>query len=124
MSNLSHVSMAQNQCPVCLTVFDSGEILLNKQLKPTMEPKTLTGHSMCPSCQGRKDEGFVALIEFKGQPQGEVAKRDQPRTGVYAHLRTSVFTQLFNQEPPDGMVCAVPEGFMAQLQKMTEMSDD
>lgn len=47
----SYVSMEQHQCPVCLSVFDTGNLLFDTRLKDRFAPHTLTGRSLCKACQ-------------------------------------------------------------------------
>lgn len=57
----SYASIEQKVCPVCCKKHDTG-IILDKRLRNTLEPATVTGYEMCPDCQGRDDEGYVALV--------------------------------------------------------------
>jgi hypothetical protein len=89
----SHVSMEQHQCIVCLTLFDTGAILLNKRLAQTLEPRTVTGHGLCPECNALNAE-YVALVE---------CNNDKTRTGVVGRVRRSVWGDIFNVPCPETM---------------------
>lgn len=118
----SHVSMEQAQCPVCLTIFDTGNILLDRRLKQGMEQRTVTHRALCEKCQKLKDDGFVALIELEREPRNGEHPLEIPRTGNVAHVRASAWP--FAGEPPERMVCVVMKGVIAKLQAMTEKPSD
>jgi tRNA(Glu) U13 pseudouridine synthase TruD len=96
MTDKSHVSMEQHQCIVCGELYDTGNILLDKRLKKSMEQRTVTGTGLCPEHQKLKDDGFVALIEANEQTK--------ERTGRIAHLRKEVWPKIFSVPFPGGMV--------------------
>lgn len=104
----SHVSMAQHQCPVCCTVFDTGELLLDTRLRPVFDRHTLTGRSLCKACQEKKDAGYIALIEAD--------ETTRARTGVVAHIRASVWPHVFNTSPPEGGIAMCGPEVMRLLQ--------
>ena len=85
----SHVSMEQNQCFICLTIFETGNILLDRRLKQSMEQCTVTGYGICPECQKLQDDGYVALIVAS---EGNTSNR----TGQYLFLKKEVAVHLFN----------------------------
>lgn len=117
----SYVSMAQHQCPICLDMHLTGEILLKRNLHPTLDPKTVTGHSPCPSCRGHLDNGFIALIETRDvNPGRSTAQLNTPRTGNFAFLRREAFTRIFNVPVPNQSVAFVEPGVIDKLQVLTE----
>lgn len=117
----SHVSMAQHQCPICLVMHDTGEILIKKDLRPTLEWKTLTGHSPCPTCQGRLNDGFIALVETRDPNNGRnTIDIDVPRSGTFAFVHTEVFPQIFDVPTPEVPMVFVEPGIIDKLHAMTE----
>jgi len=90
-----------------------------------MERHTKTGWGLCPEHQKLSDDGFVALVECDPQRSGSQAggrmKPEQVyRTGRLAHLRRTVFAQLFNVPIADEQACVFVEpGVIEQLQSMT-----
>jgi hypothetical protein len=101
MSEKSFVSIEQHVCMVCGAAFDTGSILLNKRLRANMEQRTKTGWGLCPEHQKLFDDGFVALVECdpqrSGSPSSSHIKPEQAyRTGRLAHLRRTLFVQMFN----------------------------
>ena len=130
MNDKSHVSLEQHVCLVCGTAFDTGAILLDKRLRASMERHTATGWGLCPEHQKLADDGFVALVECDPQRSGSQAggrmKPEQAyRTGRLAHLRRTVFAQVFNVPIADEQACVFVEpGVIEQLQSMTARRAD
>lgn len=126
MSSKSHVSLEKHQCIVCGKLFDTGAILLDRRLKPSMEICTITDYGLCPEHQSKFDEGFVALIECdreksKLSTDFQTAKpEDVCRTGLVAHLKRDVFDNVFNVSIADSTpLVFVDQGVIEQLQSMT-----
>ena len=90
-----------------------------------MEHHTKTGWGLCPEHQKLADDGFVALVECDPQRSGSQAdgrmKPEQAyRTGRLAHLRRTVFAQVFNVPIADEQACVFVEpGVIDHLQSMT-----
>lgn len=125
MNDKSHVSLEQHVCLVCGKAFDTGTILLDKRLRASMERHTKTGWGLCPEHQKLSDDGFVALVECDPQRSGSSAgsarmNPDQAyRTGRLAHVRRTVFAQVFNVSIDDKQTCVFVElGVIDQLQSM------
>jgi hypothetical protein len=108
----SHVSMEQNQCFVCLKVYDTGAILLDRQLKSSMEQHTITGRAPCPECVAQINAGFVALIEASrvgGEPK---------RSGAIAFIKEAAWP--FDVPVPPKKICFIEPGVIEKLQNMQE----
>ncbi|MFT3815795.1 MAG: ATPase [Acidovorax sp.] len=124
MSDKSHVSLEQHVCLVCGTTFDTGSILLDKRLRASMARHTVTGWGLCPEHQKLFDDGFVALVECdpqrSGSPEGGHMKPEEAyRTGRVAHLRRTVFAEVFNAPIADKQACVFVEpGIIERLQSM------
>lgn len=122
----SYVSMEQHQCPICLTVFETGAILLDQRLRNSFERHTLTGHSPCAQCQEQLDQDFVALIETADTEKNDTATMDVPRSGNLVFMKREVFSQVFNIPPPAAdelpMVLIAP-GVIQQLEAMREKAE-
>jgi hypothetical protein len=101
----SHVSMEQHVCLVCGQTFDTGSILLDKRLRDSLEPKTVTGWDLCPEHKALYETGMVALVEVdedKTGPRGATLRpEDAYRTGRVAHVKEEAFRKLFNISPRD-----------------------
>lgn len=109
MSDKSHVSMEQHQCPVCGALHSTGALFLDRFLRPSLERHTTTGLSLCPEHQAKADEGFIALVE--------VLPDRKTYTGQYAHIRREAWGNVFNVPLPTTEWCMVEVGTIAALQK-------
>lgn len=115
MNDKSHVSLEQHVCLVCGTRFDTGAILLDKRLRPSMKHHTATGWGLCPEHQKLSDDGFVALVECDPQRSGASAgaarmKPEQAhRTGRLAHVKREAFALVFNVPIKTDPVCVFVE---------------
>lgn len=91
----SHVSMEQKMCPVCGKIFDSGAILLDMQLKESMEHCTVTGYDLCEEHKKLWNDGYIALVVCKNKDTGRSLKMEEAdRTGELIHIRKSAFKQI------------------------------
>jgi len=97
-----YVKMEKHVCKVCNKLFDSGNILLHKNMRAISEDKTITGFGLCPEHQKLFDEGYVALIvidESKSRMNGnDVKPKDAHRTGMIIHLRREVMKEMFDMD--------------------------
>jgi hypothetical protein len=125
MSEKSHVSMEQHVCLVCGQAFDTGAILLDRRLRPSMPRHTVTGWDLCPEHRRLHEAGFVALVECdptkSGDPgSGEKVSPNQVwRTGRLAHLKREIFVTMFNVAADPNTPCAfVDPEVMAMLEKL------
>jgi hypothetical protein len=101
----SHVSMEQHVCLVCGHTYDTGSILLDKQLRERFERNTVTGNGLCPEHQKLHDDGYLALVaidESKSQLSNNTTTPNTAyRTGDIAHVRRTVARDIFNVPVPD-----------------------
>ena len=123
MNDKSHVSLEQHVCLVCGATFDTGNLLLDRRLRTSMQRHTTTAWGLCAEHQKLADDGFVALVECDPQRSGSPGGRLKPehayRTGRLAHIKRHVFTQVFNVPIGAGQPCVFVEpGVIVQLQAM------
>ncbi len=123
MNEKSHVSLEQHACLVCGATFDTGNILLDRRLRASMERHTTTGWGLCAEHQKLADDGFVALVECDPQRSGSSGGRLKPeqayRTGRVAHIKRHAFIQVFNLPIEANPPCVFVEpGVIEQLQAM------
>lgn len=129
MTEKSHVSLEQHVCLVCGAAYDTGNLLLDRRLRASLERHTATGWGLCAEHQRLFDDGFVALIECDPQrsnPSG--ADRIKPeqayRTGQVAHLKREAFARVFGNPAAADQACVFIEpGVIEQLQAMAESSE-
>jgi len=93
MTNKSHVSLESHLCVVCGKPYDTGAILLDRRLRQSLEPHTMTGWGLCPEHQALHDQGWVALVECDPDrsegpdPEGRIDPVKAYRTGRIAHVK-------------------------------------
>lgn len=112
----SHVGMGYSICPVCGTKHDE-VVLLDRQLKNTLECDNFMGWAMCPEHEKLRQEGYIALIEVKNQPSGLA---DADRTGNIAHVRDSAWQKLFNTPIPPKGITFIEVGVLEQIKQRTQ----
>ncbi|CAB4158838.1 hypothetical protein UFOVP708_27 [uncultured Caudovirales phage] len=114
--DLSICAMEQHQCPVCLAIFETGGLLIAKNInKGFAERHALTGHSFCPEHQKLSDEGFIALAELTREPRRGEEPLSVPRTGVIAHVKESAWPHIFSVPVPPNRLCLVEVGVIDKL---------
>lgn len=96
----SHVSMETKQCLVCAKEFNVG-VLLDRRLRDSLEPKTLTGYGLCDEHQKLFEDGYIALIgidESKStvETNGNILPHNAYRTGNVIHVKHKVLDGFFN----------------------------
>lgn len=96
----SHVAMEQRVCVVCTKKYDTGNILLDKRLRPSLSQPTTVGPGICPEHAKLHEDGYLALIEIDPTKSNDiqsskVKQEDAYRTGSIAHIRRVVAKELF-----------------------------
>ncbi len=92
----SFVTMAQKQCAVCGTMYDTGELLLDKRMRNRFDNYTCIGYGLCPEHQSMADDGYIAVVA--------VSEDRKTMLGAVAHIRRSAWDKVFNSEAPSGPV--------------------
>lgn len=111
-----YVRMEQKLCAACGNKFDSGALLLHRQLRSIKNP--LTGWGTCPDCQKRINDGFVILIEANAPAHAEcVNPEDADRTGRVMYMRKEAAAEIFNVELPTP-IAFVEVGVIEKLEAM------
>jgi len=96
MMEKSFVSVEQYRCPVCCVDTDSGSLLLDRRLRPSLESKTVTHWSLCPECEQKKNDGYIALVEASNQTAAVKMDSDEAnRTGRIFHIRKTAAKRIF-----------------------------
>ena len=103
----SYVSIAQNQCPVCSKIFATGEILLDKRIKNSLEKFTLTGFSLCEEHKVWVKEGYVILIEVSNQESEQLKPEKARRTGKVNYLAKEAFPTIFPAPEKGWSFCSI-----------------
>ena len=121
MTDKSHVGLQVAICPVCTKEHDVG-ILLDRRLKKTLDHKNITHFEMCPDCNDKKKEGYIAFVgidldKSEKLPNGNIKPEGAYRLGAYAHIRKSVCDELFNVPITTDMVF-VDQQMLDEFEKM------
>ena len=122
MADKTFVTLEQKVCVACHAVFDSGDLLLDKRVRPVFDKKTVTGYDWCPTHKAKKDEGYLFLIGI------DATKSNQPytprtvyHTGGIAMIREDAWSKIFSEPmPPQVMekrLCYVDNATLDYLQQ-------
>lgn len=114
----SYVTMEQNVCVVCTRKFDTGAILLDRRMRNVFEKETATGWGMCAECKQFAADGFVQLVECKGDHEGTMKPGDADRTGRICRLKKDAFERVFQQPAPKGGCMFIAPGIIEKLEAM------
>lgn len=122
MSDKSYVTMEQHVCIVCAQAYDSGALLLDTRLRDTFEDHTVTGWGMCPEHATLKADDYIALVaidESKSTVTDNVLLPGNAyRLGPIAHIKTGVFTKVFDVPVPEKGVCFVDQEIINMMEAM------
>lgn len=96
----SHVSLERRRCIVCGEDYDTGSILLDRRLLPSMEMHTTTGMGLCAEHQSLHEKGYVALVAIdptKSAPDqnGTMPFEKAHRTGPIVHMVREKCAEIF-----------------------------
>ena len=96
----SYVTLAL--CPICQK--ESGELLMDRRLKPTFEMHTIVPTSVCKDCKEKYLKRGVMLIN--------------PDTGALVVLRTVFYKRLFNKPVPRGHIVYCSQDVLDKINNM------
>ena len=95
----SHVSMQMKICLVCCTKYSVG-ILLDRRMKDSLEPETVTGWGLCEEHKQLFEDGYIALVGIDESQStitnGSILPENAYRTGNVAHVKYPVLQGIFN----------------------------
>jgi len=126
----SYVTMETVFCIICGSEKESGAILMDRGLRDKFENTTCTGPGLCQEHQKLFDDGFIALVgadpEKSGDPlpNGNLNPEEAHRTGEVAHLKRSVFHNIFNVPCPNGPMAFVEPEVISALRGMEPPESD
>ena len=116
----SYVTLEQHACPVCLKTIDTGNLLLDDELRDVFEKYTVTGYELCEEHKKVVEDGYVILVEVRERPQ---KGQDPYRTGNAAYLKRHVAKDIFpDMDVQD--VAFVEIGVLDKLREMLVVQDD
>ena len=95
-------------CPICKG--ETGELLLDRRLKPTFDMRTIIPYSVCNNCRNTYLKAGVMLID--------------PKTGALAVVRNTAYRRLFHKTalPKNKIAYCTPEVLekIEELQRLTQ----
>ena len=117
------VKLEKHICIVCGCEYNTGGLLMHKNMKSISDDQAITGWGMCEEHTELRDKGFVAMVGVSN-PEEVTPERLKPenanRTGEIAHIRMSAFKNLFNAEVPEKMFCFCSEQIFQALKELQE----
>lgn len=119
MSEKSHVSLEAAICPVCGAKHQTGTLLLDPHLRPTLERETATHFALCPEHKRLQEEGYIALVgvdSSKHRSAGTLKVSEARRTGRLVHIKGEVWGELFDVPAPDKGLAFVDDEVIDRLQ--------
>lgn len=98
--NGEFVALEQRQCIICDKLYETGNLLMDRQLRNIFENKyACTGFGVCPEHQKYIADGYVICLEVGNKPSenGEVMKPEEAyRTGNLCFIRKEAACEIFN----------------------------
>jgi len=95
----SYVTLAL--CPICKE--ETGELLMDRRLKPTFEMHTIVPHSVCEKCREKYLKEAVLLIN--------------PKTGSLVVIKDEAFKGMFNKDIPPQRIAFCDEEVLEKINK-------
>ena len=125
MSNdeLSHVALGVTVCPVC-DAQQEKDLLLTKDLKPTLPKRVFTGFELCERCTNMERDGYLALVEILPESPEPYKPDTVKKTGRLAHIKREVASKIFSIPIPEVPFVYVEQGVVAKLEAMTGPAPD
>lgn len=130
MNEKSHVSLERRVCMVCGKPYETGSLLLDRRLRPSLERYTTTGWGLCPEDQELFTKGFVALVECDPERSGLSAgtdhldPRNAYRTGRLAHVKRDLLAKLLEKPIAPAPCVFVAPGIVDRLGAMVKPTSD
>ena len=100
-----YCTVEQECCSVCLEVYDTGALLIDKRVKPVFEDHTVTGYGLCPECEKYVDDNMIALVEVTNiqTSRKKLKQEEAQRTGRYVWVNREGITS-FDENAPMGFI--------------------
>ena len=123
--NMSHVAMGYHSCVVCGDEFESGEVVLDKKLRPIFDgsKKLITDFGLCPECTTQSQNNtWIALVEInpakcktKAAPGLSLSPADAWRTGRIMWVKRERLTGLTTRPLPEQAAMYIDIGVIEML---------
>jgi len=105
MTEKSYVTLAL--CPICQK--ESGELLMDRRLKPTFEMHTIVPSSVCKDCKEKYLKKGVMLIN--------------PKTGALIVLRWQLYKRMFGKPVPRGRIAFCEQEVLDKINEMNNSNN-
>ena len=102
MSDKSYVTLAI--CPICKN--ETGELLLDRRLRPQFEMHTIIPYSVCDNCKKTYLSKGVMLID--------------PKTGSLCVLRDVAFRGLFHKKIPKNKIVYCSQEVLDKINELNK----
>ena len=119
----SYVALGVTACPVC-DAQQEKEILLDKNLNPTLPKRVLTGFELCERCSNMERDGYLALVEILPESTKPYQPDTVKKTGRLAHIKREVANEIFSVSIPEVPFIYVEQGVIAKLESMVGPAPD
>src|SRR5690606_1970595 len=125
MSNyeLSYVALGVIVCPVC-DAQQEKEILLDKNLNPTLPKRVLTGFELCERCSNMERNGYLALVEILPESTKPYQPDTVKKTGRLAHINRGVADEIFSVSIPQAPCSYVEQGVIPKHDSLVDTAPD
>lgn len=93
------VAMATKICMATGKKYKSGEILINKRMRPIKEGREIIGWGFSPEVQEKINEGYIVLVEIdqeKSIENGKITPQSAYRLGRVCYLKREKFFEIFD----------------------------
>jgi hypothetical protein len=103
----SYVTLIANLCLVCGKQFDTGELAIDRRLRPKFDMHTVMGMGLCEEHEKLYKDGYIALVEIDPakttrESNDTIKPENAWRTGPIAHIRGTVWEHIFDTPLPMG----------------------
>lgn len=96
----SYVSLETKVCPVCGIEFETDTLLMDTQLKESMEQRTATGYKLCPKHQKEFEDGYIHLVvaESEDRNTNVIKIEDALYTGEIISVKRAILSQIVDRD--------------------------
>lgn len=118
----SHVTLELKTCPMCGKVWETGVVLMDRQLRPVFERQTNTGWGPCKDCNELHQKGYIALIECDPSKSAVDRATDTSmlhevwRTGKLVFIRPEMFAAMFPGKTAQKGIVLVEPGVIQEVE--------
>ena len=126
----SYVSMEQGVCIVCNKQYNTDTILMDRSMRNSMNPETLTHVGICPEHQEVIDDGYIILIGVDAEKSRitmgteTVKPEDAWRTGNNAYIKREAWEHAVDIPVPADGIAYVENEVIMMLNDMNDEAEN